>query len=280
MKVSIFLGIFLMMSVGSVKAQQYIFGKVANEEAKAVSGAQIVNLRTDEKTLTDHRGIFMLFAEKGDLIRIISSNYERKEFRAVISSYESPISVVLRRPAVEIPEVQIAFVPSGNLPRDVKAVDKPVKVKMLQNELKAYMEKPMAVIEPKLSMPQTLSIGPNYSAGQVNVIGLLGAVAGLVQKAAAPKITPPNYYEVQQFYATVKRNTDQKFLADNGLDDRSFDELLAYADQRFQLAKKYYRNYDHAAVRRMLQEALKDFRSKDTPSTSTRNPRITEETAA
>lgn len=265
LKTTILLSFFSLFFIQFLPAQQYIFGKVATEENRNVSGAQVVNLRNNEIAVTDQKGLFMIAAQKGDLIRIVSNQFSRQEFRVTEKSFVEPVNITVTRPAVEIEEVKIAFSPTGNLPKDVRALETSTRVQMLKNELNNYVMKPMAVAEPSLTMPQTLSMGPNYSAGQVNAIGLLTAVAGLVQKATAPKMSPPTYYETQQFYAEVKRTVDRKHFVENGLDEFQFDQLIAYADRRYSLALKYRKDFDSAVVTSYLKMALNDFLTTQKP---------------
>lgn len=259
MKISLPLLIALFFCASFISAQQYIFGKVYNEEDKPLSGAQIVNMRTDEIVVADTKGVFMIGAKSGDKIRVVMERYERQEFRTTVDNYSKPVNIVMIRPEVEIPEVQIAFVPSGNLEKDVRALKTPAKIDKLNNELSAYMMKPPVSREPRLSMPQTMAMGPNFSAGQVDVVGLLSAAVALITKATAPKVVPPDYYERQQFFAEVRTKVDRKYFEENGLDDYQFDELVAYADERFGLSMKYRKNFDKVAVTSFLKLALKDF---------------------
>lgn len=260
MKTTLSFTVFLLFCSGLVSAQQYLFGKVVTEENNPIVGVQVVNMRTNEITVTDTKGIFMIAALSGDKIRVVSQRFVPQEFRAASANFEKPVDIVMLRQEVEIPEVKIAFVPSGDLKKDVQALKQSGKVNRLKSELNTYMQKPPAGgAEPKLSMPQTLAMGPNYSAGQVNVLGLAGAVAGLIHNAVKPKPIIANYYETEAFFAEVRTRIDRKYFTEHGLDDFRFDELVAYANMRYNLATKYRGNFDEAAITSYLKSALKDF---------------------
>lgn len=281
MKTSLPLLILFVLCSGVVSAQQYMFGKVTTEENVPLSGIQIVNMRTEVIAVSDTKGLFMIAAETGDRIRVVSSRFNRQEFRTSASSFAQPVEITMIRPEVEIPEVKIAFVPSGNLPKDVKALNTPARVQKLHAELNTYMQKPLAAAEPQLSMPKTLVMGPNFSAGQVNVLGLVAAAAGLVQKAVTPKPVIANYYDTEAFYAEVRTKIDRKYFTDYGLDDFRFDELVAYANERYNLATKYRNNFDKIAITSYLKMALKDFLMlQESGPSSSRSAAETEEAAA
>lgn len=218
--------------------QEYIFGKVKSEFGNEIADAIVINVRTDEKVLSDRDGNFMIASKPTDELRIVKSGFERFQVKITSENFTQPLNVALTKVPYLIPEVEIAFQPTGNIRKDSKTLDPPKKVVALNSSMDTYMKSPSTEVQPRLKTPSAFA-GPNFSAGQVNVIGLVSAAVGLLTKATSKPITQANYAETQQFYNRIKLEVDLSFYTQQGWDEEEIDRFLIYADKSFSLAKKY-----------------------------------------
>lgn len=123
----------------SFHAQEYIFGKAVSEENAEMPNVTVINIRTDERVLTNDDGHFMISGRKGDNLRFILLGYER--FQTVITSenLKSPLNITLKRNALAIEEVVLKKRLTGDLAIDIKNYNPPTKVQKLKSDLGKYM---------------------------------------------------------------------------------------------------------------------------------------------
>ena len=197
----------------------------------------------------------MLKAETGQELRFVKSRYER--FSTLVSGnhLSSSLRIILKQTPELIEEVEIGFVPTGNLKKDVNRLETPRRVKELNENMASYMRTKPSQAYPELKTPSTLQTGPNYSAGQVNVLGLLSYLVKKTQKQP----TTPNYSEQQAFYRRVKEEVNMQYFTKYGLDEYQFEELLVYADRKYELSKNFRSNFNIATIESYLRMSLKDF---------------------
>lgn len=238
-------------------SQEYIFGKVKSEMGKEIFETIIINTRTDEKVLSDKDGNFMIAAKPPDELRFVKSGYDRFDVKISKENFSKPLNVLLNRVPYLIPEVEIAFQPTGNLKKDSKTLDPPKRVVALNSSLNSYMTTPLSEVAPKLTTPSAFQ-GHDYSAGQANIFGIAEAIYGLIKKEANP-LTKANYAETQQFFARIKLELDWSYYIAQGWDEEEIDRFLIYADQTYQLAKKYRNNFSISKISTDMMLAYKEY---------------------
>ena len=247
----------------SAFSQEYIFGKVKSEFGNELFETIIINTRTDEKVFTDKDGNFMIAAKPLDQIRFVKSGYERIDVKITAENYSSPLNISLTKSPYLIPEIELAFHPTGNLKKDSKALDQPKKVVALNTSLRSYMKTPLSEAQPKLSIPSAFA-QRDLSAGQVTLIGIntgsiVGGISKLLGKATEKPLTTANYAETQEFYRRIKSTMDLSFYTKYGFTEEDIDHFLIYADQNYSLAKKYRNNFNIAAIDLEMKLAFKEY---------------------
>lgn len=257
MKTKLLFLLFFIFSF-SVFSQQYIIGKVRSEFDADLQNVIIFNTRTDEKVLSDKEGNFMIIASQYDELRFIKSGYDRKSNKISAQSFSEPLNVKLTKSPFDIAEIELTFQVTGDLRKDSKALDPPKKLVALNSDMNLYMRTPSTDVAPKLSTPSAFA-APNYSAGQVNVLGIASALVGLIKKAKNPPITTANYAETQEFYRRIKNTMDLSFYTSQGWDEEQIDHFLIYADQNYSLAKLYRKNFEVSAIDMAMRLAYKEY---------------------
>ncbi|MCQ4036049.1 hypothetical protein [Kaistella montana] len=239
-------------------SQEFIFGKVSTELGDKLPAAVVINMRTDEKILSDRDGNFMITAKNGDEIRVLKNTYERFVQKVTAENFSKPLNVSLSKAPYLIEEIELAFQATGNLKKDVKSLDLPKKVVALNSSMGAYMRSPMTEVVPKLSTPSAFA-QPNLNAGQADLLKLASAVSSLFNKATQQPLTKANYAETQEFYRRIKTTMDLSFYTQQGWDEEEIDRFLIYADRTYQLAKKYRKSFDVAQISSEMKMAFKEY---------------------
>jgi hypothetical protein len=239
-------------------AQEYIFGKVVSESNTDIQEVLVLNLRTDEKALTDKHGNYMIGAKKYDELRFIKAGFDRIEVKISFQNYSEPLNVSLLKSPYLIPEVEIGFHVSGDLKKDLKNVEPSKKTIALNNAMSSYMMKPPTEVSPTLTTPSAFA-QPNFSAAQLNVLGLGSAIASLIGKATQVPLTKANYAETQAFFREIKTSIDLSFYYKQGWDEEEIDRFLIYADKSYSLAKKYRDTFDVSSITSDMKLAYNEY---------------------
>lgn len=240
-----------------VSAQEYLFGQVSSEFGNHLANAVVYNTATDEKVCTNNDGHFMIKASVNDKLRFVKSGYERYEVSLQASDFTQPLNIILTKSAVLIPEVELGFVPTGNIAKDTKALNPPKKVVALNDEVQDWMKEPP--IEEYSQNPITPSAFQNevdFSKG--DLMQLVGAAIGFIKKKVNPE-TSPNYAETEAFYKRVKQEIDLDYFRNHGLDDYAIERFLAYAESVGQLSKKYRKTFNKSEIMMALRGLFSEY---------------------
>lgn len=251
------LTLFLMMLSVSVFSQEYIFGKVSTESGTELPNVVIINMRTDEKIVTDKDGYFMTAAKTGDEIRFVKNTYERKIQRITNENFSRPLNISLEKSPYLIEEIELAFNPTGNLKKDVKSLDPPKKVVALNSSMDSYMRISPTEPSPKLITPSAFA-PKDFNVGQVDIVKAVSALVGLASKASSP-LTKANYAETQDFFRKIKTTMDLSFYTSQGWDEEELDRFLIYADNVYSLAKKYRKDFNVNAINADMKMAYREY---------------------
>jgi len=125
-------------------AQNYIFGKVTSEDNDEMPEVTVINIRTDERVLTNRDGHFMISGRAGDELRFIKAGYERTNRKITQENITAPVNATMIRAAELIAEVEIKKNITGDIKIDAKNLNPPRKVEKLKNDLAKYMSQKSA----------------------------------------------------------------------------------------------------------------------------------------
>lgn len=168
MKIKLLFILFTVFFI-TAQAQDYIFGKVTSEENSEIAGVTVINIRTDERIITNRDGHFMISGRSGDELRFVKTGYERASRKINNESISTPVNVTLVRSATPIAEVEVKKEITEDIKIDSKNLNSPRKVQKLKNELAVYMTRKSApsVLAPRAGefvQPVTKGI---FSLGKV-----------------------------------------------------------------------------------------------------------------
>lgn len=249
--------LFLIIFALKISAQQVVIGKVSTESGTEIPGAVVFNVRTDERTITDRDGNYLIKAAETDELRFVVPGFIRLSQKISAENFSHPLNIILKKSEIEIEEIKLGFRPTGNIKRDTKALHEAPRVVALNSEIRSSMKEPLSYALPQNTVPS--SFAPrNLSTGQVNLLGVGKAIAGLIQKATSPKTTP-TYAETQEFLAKVKSVIEWKNFEKYGFNEEEYDRFLLYANDVFELAKNYRNNFNKSEIEFKLNSALKEY---------------------
>lgn len=239
-------------------AQQQVTGIVTDNSKQNINPVLIINVSNRKSTLSDASGNFTIEASENDELRFVKEGYYRFDKKIKQEDFSSPLMISLEKTEIEIPEVKIAYKPTGNLERDNSHLNESRKVVSLRSELDEYMKSPLNEALPDNTVSKTFK--PDYNAGQVSILGVLGAAVGLFKKATELKITKANFTETQNFLKRVKEEIDLQFLRKYGMDEEQIDHFLIYANDTRMMAKKYRKDFKADTVEYELRVAFAEYR--------------------
>ncbi|WP_076445608.1 carboxypeptidase-like regulatory domain-containing protein [Chryseobacterium sp. RU37D] len=138
MKLKLFFFLFILFFI-NINAQNYIFGKAISEDNAEIPDVTVINIRTDERVVTNRDGHFMISGRAGDELRFIKTGYERGNKKITGDNIGLPVNITLIRAATLIAEVEIKKGITGDLKADAKNLSPPRKVQKLKSDLGKYM---------------------------------------------------------------------------------------------------------------------------------------------
>ncbi|WP_288447979.1 hypothetical protein [uncultured Chryseobacterium sp.] len=241
-----------------IKAQQKISGRVITGNDLDLAPALIVNISSGKSILSDMSGKFEIEAKENDEIRFVKEGYYRSDKKINGEDFKTTLNIILRRMEIQIPEVKIKYKPTGNLAKDNQHYNESRKLQSLKSDMESYMRSPLNEPLPNNTISKTFT-GHDFNAGQVNVLGVLGAVSGLVKKATKPKITKANYNETQDFLKRVKTQINLSFLTKYGMDEEQIDTFLLYAEKTRALAKRFRKDFQISEIEYELKVAFAEY---------------------
>lgn len=240
-------------------SQLKVTGLVTDNSNININPVLIINVSRNTSVLSDSSGKFVIDATENDEIRAVKEGYYRASKKISKQDLNTPILMILQKAEIQIPEVKIAFRPTGNLEKDSKRLNESQKLRSLKSEMSKYMKSPLTEPLPDKSISKTFT-GHDYKVGQVDVLGVLGKAINLISNANKPKITKANYIEFQDFMMRLKNEVNLDFLKKYGMEDEQIDEFLLYAEETRYLSKKFRKDFNKEVLRSELQVAFAEYR--------------------
>lgn len=242
----------------SVFSQQKVTGFVTDNTNASINPVLIINVSKNTSVMSDPSGKFEIDADENDEIRAVKEGYYRTSKKISKEDFKTPLLMILQKAEIQIPEVKIAFRPSGNLEKDNKRLSESQKLKSLKSDMLKYMKSPLTEPLPDKTISKTFT-GHDYKVGQVDVKGVIGAVAGLIKKATQPKITKANFIEFQAFMIQLKNEVNLDFLRKYGMEDDQIDTFLLYAEETRHLSTKFRKDFNKNVLELELKLAFAEY---------------------
>lgn len=255
---------FLFFSV-SIFSQSIVTGNTFSEQGYILRNVLIINITTNEKTISNNEGFFSIKANINDELRFVKENYERGVKKILNVDFFNLSSIVLIQEPTDIQEVKIDIEPTGDLSKDVN-FNSSKKLTQLNKELAEYIKKPMPEDQSKHNIPTSFEPKDPF-AGQLNLLsgglggtGSSGGIIGLIVKEAFKKKNKKlDYTEIHTFYKKIKDSMYNDYFIRKGLNEFEFEQYVIYIDQRYNLSKKYWNNFNIQEIKYLLDKQLNNY---------------------
>ena len=160
---------FLLVTSGWMFSQNTMIGTVSSENGFALPYSQIYLPLTDTLVTADQYGNFTIQAEVGQKMKIIHPGYQIVLYTLQKIDEEQAIKIQLEKIPQDIEAVKIVYQPTGDLSKDIKHYNPPVKVQKMKLEIAQYIAKSPYL---KNMMPQPREfvqpVGPGFKVGKVD----------------------------------------------------------------------------------------------------------------
>lgn len=242
-------------------SQEYVFGKVISEQNIELSGVLVINIKTDEKTYTDKNGNFMIPAKNSDVIRFVKQRFDRVSYNIQPEDFNKSIKISMMKSQIEIEEIELKTKLTGNLAKDVKNLSPSKKTLALNQELNAYMREKPEKPFPTLRTPTAFE-KPSVNAVQIDIKSAIALVAKLIKGNKKPEFIP-NENLTKGFLMKVRYNLTDNYFHEMGLKTEEIDSFLKFANNRLQLTKNYYNNFNLVKIQLQLEGILEVYKTEN-----------------
>ena len=233
---------FLFFTSGWVFSQKTFIGTIYSENGYALPYSQIYFPVKDEVVTADQYGSFTIQAEVGQKIKIISPGYQILLYTLAKDDEAQTIKIQLEKLPQDIEAVKIVYQPTGDLSKDIRHYNPPVKVQKMKSEISEYIAK-----RPydKNMMPQpgefVQPIGPGFSVGKVDDqwtdVDLFEFLQKNIEKSFFTTDLRISNPEIMPFIYFVFKDFDRKKILHYGVCD--FSDIVRFQTKAFQLLPYY-----------------------------------------
>lgn len=133
----LFLFIFSLFKINA--QSQYLIGTTNNENGDRIQNVTVLNIRTNQSATSDNLGNFVISAKIKDELRFVKNGYERTVILVQENHFKKSLNISLIKNAQEIQEVEIVYLPTGNLSKDIQHYGDTKKTTKLKSETAKYI---------------------------------------------------------------------------------------------------------------------------------------------
>ncbi|WP_417427640.1 carboxypeptidase-like regulatory domain-containing protein [Halpernia sp.] len=203
-------------------SQSSVSGTVFNENQFALSGVLVVNINTDEKTVSDEFGNFKINANEKDELRFVRVNYDRASVKITSANFIFSVKIFMSYTPELIETVDLSFVPSGDLSKDSKKLNRVDKVAQLEQDI-GLPKSPEKPREKPADLKKSVLLPILF--GNLNVQGIYDLASG---KARRQKRLY-KYQDFQEKIEWIKTNLKEDFFKENNIPENQISDFLGFA---------------------------------------------------
>ncbi|MFC3160556.1 hypothetical protein SAMN05443633_102118 [Chryseobacterium arachidis] len=227
-------------------SSQTIRGKITNEDGMLLPAVTIINISTNEKTLSLQDGTFSINAAADDEIRFLRSGYERASIKA---SYglNKELNIVLIRIIQEIEEVELSRI-TGDLTKDSKAVAKTDKGQIVKDAV--GLPEPVGKMrEEPAKVGQVLL---PILLGNLNVQGLYDLISGDARRMKRQY----RYDDLQEDISWIRNRVEDDYFTKLGIPKERISEFIGFAFESYPQVRTFVRAKNLTGALSRMDEAI------------------------
>lgn len=230
-----------------VFSQQTVVGKITDDNDISLSSVTVINMSTDQKSITNSVGEFSIKASKNDELRFVKNGYERVSRRVLTDGINSQLAITLIKLAEEIEEVKVVKL-TGDLNKDSKTVAKVDKGEIVEQAVGLpqpvgkMREKPAEVKE--VLLPMLL--------GQLNVQGVYDLVSGKARRQKRAY----RYDDLQEHILWVRKRVEDEYFTKTGIPIERISEFIEFSFLYKPQIRTYVKAKNLAGVLLRIEEVI------------------------
>lgn len=213
--------IFVLLFLGEFAfSQQTIIGKITDDNDISLGSVTVINMSTNQKSVTNSSGEFSIEASKNDELRFVKNGYERVSRRVLTDGINSQLIITLIKLAEEIEEVKVVKL-TGDLNKDARTVAKVDKSEIVEQAVGLpqpvgkMREKPAEVKQ--VLLPMLL--------GQLNVQGVYDLVSGKARRQKRAY----KYDDLQEHIVWVRKRVEDEYFTKTGIPAERISEFIEFS---------------------------------------------------
>lgn len=230
-----------------VFSQETIVGKITDDNDISLGSVTVINMSTDQKSVTNSSGEFSIEASKNDELRFVKNGYERFSRRVLTDGINYQLSITLIKLAEEIEEVKVVKL-SGDLNKDSRAVAKVDKSEIVEDAVGLpqpvgkMREKPAEVKQ--VLLPMLL--------GQLNVQGVYDLVSGKARRQKRAY----KYDDLQEHILWVRKRVEDEYFTKTGIPAERISEFIEFSFLYKPQVRTYVKAKNLAGVLLRIEEVI------------------------
>ncbi len=213
--------VFILLS-SFIYSQNIVSGNVLSEDGFVLQNVTVVNVKTGNKTFTNHEGIFKIEANVSDELRFIKENYERGSKVVKKNDFSIPLSVQLVRVPIEIEEVKVAVKPTGDLGKDASRIKIDHSKEILQKEI--GLPQPKGIQREKAPTLTKDILLPLITA-RLNIDAIYKVVSGDARKMRSLY----KYEDMQRNINWITEHDGEAYFTERGIPKEKIRECIEFS---------------------------------------------------
>lgn len=238
----------LIFAFSNFFAQQVFTGQIVDDSGDNLSSVVVINMSTDQKTLSNSFGMFSMAASPNDELRFVKEDFMRVSVRVPANGFNSQLLIRMNPIPRDVGEVKITKKPTGNLETDSRLaakVDKGEIVKQavgLPEPVGKMREKPAEV--KKVLLPILL--------GSLDVQGTYDLISGKARRQKRQY----RYDDLQEHIEWVRNRVDNDYFTEAGIPEERISEFIQYAFEVKPQVRTYVKAKNLAGALLRMEETM------------------------
>jgi len=249
---TILLFIFSLLSA-TVFSQSVLMGTVTDENGTPAADVYILNLQTGKETYSNRYGTFSIPAKAGEIVRLVSTQFERKDKKITQQDFKANMEIPLETRYIDIKEVKIGFIPTGDLRYDLNRLPRRKK----DEEVNYKIQQSIAMGAPNITEPHLKT--PSMFRSPINTgTPIISINLSDFSRKKKNEVQPP--LKLSQYSSTIRAVLGKEFFNKLKIPEDKTKEFVTWVlIQHAEVAVLYLKQRDWSTVRMWLEDGAEDF---------------------
>jgi len=230
-----------------VFSQETVVGKITDDNDISLGSVTIINMATDQKSVTNSSGEFSIEASRNDELRFVKNGYERFSRRVLTDGINYQLSITLIKLAEEIEEVKVVKL-TGDLNKDSKTVAKVDKSEIVEEAV--GLPQPVGKMREKPAEVKQVLIP--ILLGQLNVQGVYDLISGKARRQKRAY----RYDDLQEHILWIRKRVEDEYFTKTGIPAERISEFIEFSFLYKPQVRTYVKAKNLAGVLLRIEEVI------------------------